>query len=227
VKQSEQINELAKALVAFQSEVEAAVKDAKNPHFKSKFASLESVWDVAREPLKKNGIAVIQLPDEGQDGRSVLVTTVLHTSGQFIQASMPLMPIKNEPQAQGSAITYARRYALAAALGIIQTDDDAESAQGRAGEPFKSSLPSMKSLQPVPGDGETRPVNGYRLTNGAYKGRALTEVPEFSLRQELARLEKRPNKDHDELQQMDRIAEFLKLSEKPGLEAAAGGKDFF
>lgn len=127
---SETIGALAAALAKAQSQISGAVKDAANPFFKSKYADLESVWQACRKPLTDNGLSVTQTSRYTPDGL-MLVTTLLHTSGEWIAGEMPVLVKDNSPQAQGSGLTYARRYALAALVGIYQTDDDGEAAQGR------------------------------------------------------------------------------------------------
>ena len=127
---SETIGALAAALAKAQSQISGALKDAANPFFKSKYADLESVWQACRKPLTDNGLSVTQTSRYTSDGL-MLVTTLLHTSGEWIAGEMPVLVKDNSPQAQGSGLTYARRYALAAIVGIYQTDDDGEAAQGR------------------------------------------------------------------------------------------------
>lgn len=124
------INEIAAALSKAQGAMGGAVKDSANPFFKSKYADLESVWQACRAPLASNGLAVVQTVNAGELG--IGITTMLtHTSGQWIKDTMIIHPKDDSPQALGSAVTYARRYALAAIAGVYQTDDDGESAQGR------------------------------------------------------------------------------------------------
>jgi len=126
----ETIDKIAAGLVAVQSEVLLARKDSNNPFHKSKYADLGSVWDAVREPLRKNGLSIMQLPSEAPAGYVGLVTIVLHESGQSISEKF-FMPVKDDknPQAVGSALTYARRYALSAALGVCPEDDDGEAAR--------------------------------------------------------------------------------------------------
>ncbi len=129
---SEQINELATALCKAQGTLAGAKKDSANPFYKSTYADLESVWSACREALAKNGLSVIQTVSTGGDGVSVLVATMLaHNSGQWIKDTLALNPKDSGPQAMGSCISYGRRYALAAIVGVYQTDDDAEAAHGR------------------------------------------------------------------------------------------------
>lgn len=130
--QSNEIGKLAEALAKAQAELTGAVKDSTNPFFKSKYADLESVWIACRGPLSRAGLSVSQTTSYLPDAGICVVTTLLHISGQWIQGVLPIMPIKNDPQAVGSAITYARRYALAAIVGVVQVDDDGEGAHGRA-----------------------------------------------------------------------------------------------
>jgi hypothetical protein len=127
---SENIGALAAALAKAQSQISGALKDAANPFFKSKYADLESVWQACRKPLTDNGLSVTQTSRYTEHGL-LLVTTLLHSSGEWISGEMPVLMKDQSPQAQGSGLTYARRYALAALVGIYQTDDDGEAAQGR------------------------------------------------------------------------------------------------
>lgn len=128
MKNSEQINELAVALNKAQADFMVAKKDAKNSFFKSKYATLNAVYEAVAEALLKNGLSVIQ-PIVGD----AVETTLVHTSGQFITSSCPIVCAKqNDPQAMGSAITYARRYSLASLLGVMtDEDDDGEKAMAR------------------------------------------------------------------------------------------------
>jgi hypothetical protein len=128
--QSESINELATALSKAQSEITGALKDSSNPFYKSRYADLASCWDACRKQLASNGLSVIQTTDI-MDGVVVLRTTLAHASGQWIGGILPIKTKDDGPQAQGSGITYARRYALAAIVGLAQIDDDGEAAQAR------------------------------------------------------------------------------------------------
>lgn len=131
MNKSESIAKLASALVKAQSELKAAKKDSANPFFKSKYADLNEVISVVKEPLLKNGIAFLQIVTvEGVE------TTLLHESGEFISGVTPIVVAKqNDPQALGSAITYARRYGLQSIVGLESEDDDGESAMGRSKNP--------------------------------------------------------------------------------------------
>jgi hypothetical protein len=100
-----------------------AVKDSANPFFKSKYADLASIWDACREPLSKNELAIIQIPQ--CDG---IETILAHSSGEWIKGFLKISPAKQDAQSIGSALTYARRYALAAMVGIAPEDDDGNAA---------------------------------------------------------------------------------------------------
>lgn len=127
---SEQINELATALAKAQGEITGALKDSANPFFKSKYADLASCWDACRLPLSKNGLAVTQFPMT-EATETFLVTILMHSSGQWMRSSLEVRPKDDTPQAMGSALTYARRYALTAVVGVAQVDDDGNAASGK------------------------------------------------------------------------------------------------
>ena len=127
---SDQIADLAAALVHAQGEMGGALKDSANPFFKSKYADLESVWGACRGPLAKYGLAVVQSPSA--EGLRVSVETLLiHTSGQWIRGTVSVAAKEDSPQAVGSCITYLRRYALQSFVGVAPEDDDGEAAEGR------------------------------------------------------------------------------------------------
>jgi hypothetical protein len=128
MEQSEQIDKLATALAKAQSEVEGAKKDSANPHFKSKYADLASVWLACREALTKNGLAIIQGPGRTENGVMSMTTQLVHASGQWVRETMSIPLQKQDAQGYGSATTYARRYALAAFVGVSPEDDDGNAA---------------------------------------------------------------------------------------------------
>lgn len=132
MEKSESIKELATALNKVQSKLQAAKKGSENPYFKSKYADLLAVWDACREPLTENGLSVVQVADTDEQGRGYLETLLIHTSGEWVKGRLPLMSLKADPQSQGSAITYARRYSLSAIVGLCtEEDDDGEKAMAR------------------------------------------------------------------------------------------------
>jgi hypothetical protein len=121
--QSEQINELATALAKAQGEIAPAIKDKNNPFFKSSYADLSSIWNACKVPLSKNGLAVLQTT-ETKDGQLILITTLAHASGQWIRSYLPVLSEKQNAQGLGSALTYMRRYALSAMVGVTSDEDD-------------------------------------------------------------------------------------------------------
>lgn len=156
--QSETINELAAALAKAQSEIKGATKDSANPFFKSKYADLASVWASWQEVGPKNGLAIAQVTQFSEAGMT-LETMLMHNSGQWITSSYPIKPIKDDPQGMGSAITYARRYALSAMVGIAPEDDDGNAASGKADNgraPAQRSAPAKAA--PKTADDELKEI---------------------------------------------------------------------
>lgn len=144
---SENINELAMALSKCQGEMSPAIKDSINPHFKNKFATLYSIWEACREPLSKNGLSVVQTMDFIAE-KLCLTTKLMHSSGQWLSSTVPVISAKNDAQGIGSALSYFKRYSLSALLGICTADedDDAEGAmpKDRNGENTKAAKPKEK-----------------------------------------------------------------------------------
>ena len=142
MNKSESIKNIAGALVKFQASVSKVAKEANNPFFKSKYASLANILDTIQKPLSECGLAISQFPDG-----NALTTIILHAdSGEWMESSY-VMPVakQNDPQAMGSAMTYARRYALGSILNL-NIDDDGEKAMGRQSAPKKEELtPKHKS----------------------------------------------------------------------------------
>lgn len=126
MKKSESITALSKAFVKTQKELKQPLKDANNPFFKSKYVPLENVVESITESATKNGLAFSQFPScDEVTGMITVGTLVMHESGEWIEYDpIKLKPVKNDPQAVGSAITYAKRYALSAIFGITSDQDD-------------------------------------------------------------------------------------------------------
>ncbi|NDV24724.1 ERF family protein [Desulfovibrio sp. JC022] len=125
---SPEITELAGAMLKVQQTLKPAAKDGQNSFTNSKYASLQSVMGTCREALLANGIWLTQLPVQVEKGNLGLISKIVHAeSGQW-QSSLLVMPLpKSDPQGYGSAMTYARRYGLAALIGVVtEHDDDAE-----------------------------------------------------------------------------------------------------
>lgn len=128
MKTSESIINISQALLASQKKIGSAKKGAENPFFHSKYADLGSVMEACKDALNENGITILQPIDSDEHGVYV-ETTLLHESGEWISASMRIAPkSETNPQDQGSAISYARRYSLQSMVFIPAEDDDAEKA---------------------------------------------------------------------------------------------------
>jgi ERF superfamily len=154
--QTKMIHENAhSAFISAQKEFSPAVKSVSNPFFKSKYADLSVCIEAVMDALNNHGLGLLQVThDRGASSSGVCVETVLiHESGTQISGGLFHMPaIKEDPQAYGSALTYARRYSLMATCGIAPEDDDGNSASGKAIPAAKardlfSKCSDMKELQ--------------------------------------------------------------------------------
>lgn len=126
---TQNLDKIAPALVAAQAAITFASKDSTNPHFKNRYADLQSVIEAVKGPLNANGITFIQMPSSSDAGFLSLTTLLVHSSGQYIGDTATIPLPKNDPQGYGSALTYGRRYGLAAICGLFQADDDGEAAK--------------------------------------------------------------------------------------------------
>lgn len=131
ITQSNEIGALALALSKAQGVMKHAIKDSNNPHFKSRYADLTSCLEAVREPLFKNGLAIVQLPSRSAEGLVELTTMLIHESGQWIGSTASTRIAKDDPQGMGSAISYLRRYSLMSITGLGADDDDGEQAMNR------------------------------------------------------------------------------------------------
>lgn len=138
---------LAKALAAAQAELRHPKKDATNPHFRNRYASLTACLDAALPVLSKHGLALSQPVEVREDGVTVLRTVLLHESGESLEATYPLRPVKDDPQGMGSALTYARRYSLCSLVAIAADDDDdgAQASEPRQARRQEKRAPSGKA----------------------------------------------------------------------------------
>lgn len=183
--QSETIGKLAEALSKAQSTIQEAKEDSKNPFFKSNYADLTSVWRACKQSLTANGLSVVQTTDF-QDDKLMVLTTLLHSSGEWMKGRMPLYLAKQDPQSMGSAITYARRYALAAIVGVCKEgeDDDGETAQVRKENVNDEQVKQLIKL--IGTDQEAKDIILKR-----FSAKALNEILKDSYATVLTWLEKR------------------------------------
>jgi hypothetical protein len=140
MKTSESISKISAALVKAQGELNAVSKDGNNPHFRSKYATLQNIVESTRDTLRKHGLAVVQTFNETDGTYVSLTTTLLHESGEYISGTISMRPTKNDPQSIGGCATYARRYSYAI-LGIVADEDDDGNA---ASQPTGDRAPQGK-----------------------------------------------------------------------------------
>jgi ERF superfamily len=139
IYQSEFIADLSLALAKAQAGITNAKKEVNNTFYKSKYADLPAVLDAARPHLCANELSVVQITDIGENGQITLITQLNHSSGQWIRSWYPVNPVKNDPQGIGSAITYARRYAYSAMVGVASSEDD-DDGNAASGNYVKASV---------------------------------------------------------------------------------------
>lgn len=156
MEQSNEINELAAALSKAQAVVEGAKKDSENPAFKqggkvNKYADLGSVWDACRAALTDNGLGIVQAPGFTVDGVMHMTTMLTHSSGQWVRQEMSVPLSKVDAQGAGSALTYMRRYALAAFVGVAPEDDDGNAAARPNAGAVDNNRPNANRPAPLSG----------------------------------------------------------------------------
>ena len=151
MEQSQTIGELSKALSKVQAVLEGAKLDSENPFFKSKYSDLTSVWSACRKPLSDNGLSVIQTCQSETADMVIVETMLCHTSGEWVRGRLAMRPVKADPQGVGSCITYARRYSLAAIVGVAPEDDDGNIASGKSDKPETKHTTRPKTETKAPG----------------------------------------------------------------------------
>lgn len=134
---------LSQALVKFQSQLKPVNKDSENPFFKSSYADLSSILQAVMPLLSANGLALIQ-PMKVQDGHTILITKLIHESGETIESEM-ILPPHADPQKYGSLISYYKRYQLQALLGVSTKDED-DDANYVSSPATKAPAPSNNAL---------------------------------------------------------------------------------
>jgi hypothetical protein len=160
MNKSDSIAALAAALSKAQAQIEGAIKDSTNPHFRSKYADLSSVVDAIRKPIAANGLAYVQTINQADNAASVS-TIIMHASGEWIDCGAIAVPVsKGDAQGYGSALTYARRYSLSAAFGVAPEDDDGNAAARAA--PVAVAAPTKAPPKMVSPPLKT---NSYEVTN--------------------------------------------------------------
>lgn len=162
-------NELFSALAKAQSKIKPAKLDAKNPFYKSSYATISSVKAAYKDAFAENGLSVIQMIESNDNGY-FLTTYLTHSSGQFMSSTFKLKTDdkKDDMQSLGSAITYAKRYALAAMTGVVDEEDDDGNATVQkpvvnSGYAVKNPPPNMAPQKAWP----TKPQTQVKAQTGA------------------------------------------------------------
>ena len=176
---SNETSNIAKALVKAQKAITFASKDATNPHLKSKYADLPSVIDAVKVALNDAGISFTQTAGNMENLHLKLTTRLMHESGEWIEDTMMMPMVKQDPQGYGSALTYARRYSLAAITGLYQDDDDGYAASNHA-KATQESAPKP----PLPAARFTKAIKA--IQDGTFKAEKLRE--DFTLSEEQIKL---------------------------------------
>ena len=182
MQQSETIGKLNTALASAQAEIGHATKDAQNSHLHNRYATLGSTIDEIKPVLAKHGLAVVQMPGFDADSGVVTLETMLtHTSGEWIRGCAGAPAPKRDPQGVGSAVTYLRRYSLAALFNMSQEDDDGEGAKGNGKPaPQKRQHDNYPSDTPRPVEKKAEPWM-VKMPIGRKKGTLLGDLSEKDL----------------------------------------------
>lgn len=205
VKTSEQINDLATALAAAQAEMRNATLNKINPHFKSKYADLAGIRDTVTPALAKHGLSIVQGTDTLESG-IVVVTRLMHKSGQWIESRFPIA--YDKPQAMGSAYTYARRYSLSAMCAIsADEDDDANAANDKPAAPAV-----MPSVNGTPGVSKAGSRPAYEKMIATIRNVATLKALDEWYKANVADIDRLPPEWLDELRMeyVDRQSELKK-----------------
>lgn len=170
-----QPNPLVSALVKAQAQMKPCAKSGNNPHFKSKFSTLEDVWDCIREPLTQNGLAIVQSLSMIGD-KWVLETKLLHVSGLSESTFTPILTTQAGPQGFGSALSYARRYAIMALVGVSSSeDDDGETASGRAAGGNGNATQTKPATKSAESSGGSKGTTPSTNKNAPWREKPITD----------------------------------------------------
>lgn len=228
MKTSSSIGAIAPALVAAAAELQPVSKDATNPAFRNKYATLDAIMEQVRPVLARHGLAVLQTgtAPETIDGRLVAVgveTMLLHKSGEWIASSVTLPVEKLTAQGAGSAISYGRRYGLSAILGLTAEDDDGQAASARPAAPARpepraetAPEPGQRLYAAVPDTPRAKPFSGdvgeamaWKLPfkKSKFYNVALQDIPENELEKLLEFVRRDPDKFRDIIARVETVLE--------------------
>lgn len=198
MRTSEQINELAAALAKAQAEMKNAKLNKVNPHFKSRYADLAEIRDTVTPALAKNGIAVTHGMDAAEGNGLVVVTRLIHASGQWIESRFPIA--YDKPQTMGSAITYGRRYNLSAIANIAADDDDDANAANDKPAPAPHAKPeAMPSVNGTPGASKAGSRAAYEKMIASIRNAATLKALDEWYKANVAEIDKLPADWLDEM----------------------------
>ena len=175
MQKSESIAALAEALAAVQGEVENATKNSQNPHLKNRYADLAEILNTVRPVLSRHGLAVSQHPSY-TDGHVHVETIMLHKSGEWMSSTISTPVQKSDPQGVGSACTYARRYSLAAIVGLSQEDDDGHAASKQPKQPARPAPAPAAPAKPEPLITDSQRKTLMAIYNGADRETRLSDA---------------------------------------------------
>jgi len=202
MRTSESIKNLSKALVAFHSSVGPIPRTAVNPYHNSRYAPLGVILAAIREPLSKSGLSVTQWPE----GKNALTTRLLHESGEWMEATYEMTPKKQDPQGEGSAITYMRRYALGGILSLEIEDDD----DGNTATALSQKKPAARARQ---NNGKTGNSDKSKNSGKSKKPDRFTKVMAERNREKLSAQVKKDG--------ADKVIEAIKETYPKGIEPTA------
>lgn len=172
---SSEIAKIYEALSKAQAEIKLAMRDSENPYFKSRYANLGAFIEVSRPYLTKNGLSVHWRQEITLDGQSILVCTLGHSSGQYIESRHRVIPPKNDIQSIGSYMTYLRRYSYVALCGLSDTDDDGEAAMAESRDTFAKGTALNTKYNPK--EEPTQTISQGEISEMEYE---LAEYPDIA-----------------------------------------------
>lgn len=164
---------LDEAMAKAQSKIQAAVKDKLNPHFKSRYADLASVWDACRDALTSNGVFVSQWPIHAEDGRLHVVTRLAH-KGEWIKAHFSIPVGRQDAQGYAASLTYAKRMCLSAAVGVVADEDDDGNTASNRPAPARQEAKQEPKTEPAPAESLADTI--IRKFNEAENAEAFEEL---------------------------------------------------
>lgn len=183
MQMSEKVDQIFQAIIAAQSQVENAHKDAENPHFRSTYASLHGIRLISKPVLAENGLAIINVPCSSEDYTPGVNLVVIHKSGQWLSEECYIRLAKVDPQTVGSFHTYMRRYNENGILGIVaDEDDDGNAASGKQKDSEKMSISTVTGNSftppvkiPQPPKPAMEPTKPYQPSGKKVPGKLITE----------------------------------------------------